>query len=63
MNLDKRTQRGLDFTPALFAVLFAFVAMASVQFVGGWPAAERGLLLFEKTCPIYATHANHSVNE
>jgi hypothetical protein len=48
----------IDFMPALFVVLFAFVLVASLQFFGSWSAAERGLLIFEKACPIYASPQN-----
>jgi hypothetical protein len=54
MNFSKGTQHGFDLMPALFVVLFAFIAVAMVEFLASWPAAERGLLIFEKTCPIYA---------
>ncbi|MBV8148218.1 MAG: hypothetical protein JO092_03915 [Candidatus Eremiobacteraeota bacterium] len=47
---------GIDLTPALFGVLVAFVAIGVFQFWSSWPAAERGLVHFEKACPIYATH-------
>jgi hypothetical protein len=43
----------LDFTPMLLATVLAFVVIASVQFLGALPGAERGLLLFEKACPIH----------
>jgi hypothetical protein len=48
--------RGFDFTPILFAILALFVAVGIFQFLGSWPGAERGLLSFEKACPIYARH-------
>jgi hypothetical protein len=48
----------IDLMPALFVVLVAFVLVASLQFFGSWPAAERGLLIFEKACPIYASPQN-----
>jgi hypothetical protein len=44
----------LDFTPALFAVVLAFVAIASVQFLRDLPGGEHGLLLFEKACAIHS---------
>jgi hypothetical protein len=46
----------LDFTPALFGLVLAFVVIGSAQFLSSLPGAERGLLLFEKTCPIHSTY-------
>jgi hypothetical protein len=43
----------LDFTPALLVTVLAFVLIASAQFVSSLPGGERGLLLFEKACPIH----------
>jgi hypothetical protein len=60
MNFDNRSARGLDFMPALFAVLIAFVAVGAFQFFGSLPAAQHGLLKFEEACPIYAHHSNHA---
>jgi hypothetical protein len=54
------TPRGFDFTPALFAILFAFVAAGAFEFFGSWPASHHGLLMFEKACPIYAHSSNHA---
>jgi hypothetical protein len=45
-----------DFSPVLFAVVLAFVVLASVQFVSSLSGGERGLLLFEKACPIHTAH-------
>ena len=56
MKFEKRMSHGIDLTPALFGVLVAFVAIGVFQFWSSWPAAERGLVHFEKACPIYATH-------
>jgi hypothetical protein len=44
---------GLDFTPVLFGIVLAFVAAGLFGFLSGLPGAERGLLLFERACPIY----------
>jgi hypothetical protein len=41
-----------DFSPALLAVALVFVVIASVQFLRDLPGGERGLLLFEQTCPL-----------
>ena len=41
-----------DFTPALVIIATAFVVVESVQFLHALPGGERGLLLFEKTCPL-----------
>jgi hypothetical protein len=48
--------RGLDFTPALFAVVLLFLVGAGFEFLRSWPGGERGLLNFEKACPIYSTY-------
>jgi hypothetical protein len=48
--------RGLDFTPALFAVALVFVSGAVFEFLRSWPGGERGLLNFEKACPIYSSY-------
>ena len=60
MNVTQGPPRGFDFTPALFAILFAFVAVGAFEFFGSWPAAHHGLLMFEKACPIYAHSLNHA---
>lgn len=57
MNLlspSNELPRGIDFTPVLLAVVAAFVVIGSLQFMLTLPAAEHGLLLFEKACPIRA---------
>jgi hypothetical protein len=41
-----------DFTPPFFLAIFIFLCVAVVQFFGSLPAAERGILLYEKTCPL-----------
>ena len=41
--------------PALFTILIAFVAVGAFEFFGSWPAAQHGLLIFEKACPIYSS--------
>jgi len=48
--------RGFDLMPVFFAAILAFVTLGALQFAKAWPAAERGLVIFEKTCPIYAAH-------
>jgi hypothetical protein len=58
MNLGKKLAQGIDLMPALFVVLFAFVAVGLFQFWGSWPTAERGLVIFEKACPIHAAPQN-----
>ena len=45
----------LDFGPILLVTVLAFVVLGSVQFVGSLTGGERGLLRFEKACPIYHT--------
>jgi hypothetical protein len=49
-----RSSRGLDFTPVLLATVLAFVVTAAFQFSRSLPGGERGLLLFERACPIYS---------
>jgi hypothetical protein len=44
--------RPRDFTPAFFLAIFLFLGVAVVQFFGGLQQAERGILLYEKTCPL-----------
>ncbi len=34
--------------------------MGAFEFFGSWPAAQHGLLMFEKACPIYAASPNHA---
>jgi hypothetical protein len=41
-----------DFTPAFALAIFLLLAVAVVQFFGGLAQAERGMLLYEKTCPL-----------
>ncbi|MFZ1017694.1 MAG: hypothetical protein WAN39_07485 [Candidatus Cybelea sp.] len=55
MNFKNRFARGFDLMPALFTVLIAFVAVGAFEFFGSWPAAQHGLLIFEKACPIYSS--------
>jgi hypothetical protein len=58
---DLGTTRGFNFVPALLAVaLFAFGGVEAFDFLHSWHSAERGLLIFEKACPIYATGHNKS---
>lgn len=58
MNFGKKISQGIDLMPALFVVLSAFVAIGLFQFWSSWPAAERGLVIFEKACPIHAAPKN-----
>jgi hypothetical protein len=53
--------RGFDLTPAFVAIVVAFVAIALFDFARSWPDAHRGLLIFERACPIYhaAEHVTH----
>lgn len=53
MQSRQQPARGFDFTPILLATVLAFVVVGIVQFTGSLPGGERGLLLFEKACPIY----------
>jgi hypothetical protein len=45
----------LDFMPALIAAVLAFVVIASAQLLSTLPGGERGLLLFEKACPLHSS--------
>lgn len=49
----RREAQSIDFMPALIVIVALFVALAVLDFTQSWPAAERGLLLFEKACPLY----------
>ncbi len=51
----KGPSRGLDFMPAMVAIVLLFVIVAVVQLSGSLPNAERGLLLFEKACKIHSS--------
>jgi hypothetical protein len=53
IDLREPSAQGFDFTPILFAVVLLFVVVAIVQFSQGWAGGQRGLLSFEKACPIY----------
>lgn len=52
--------RGFNLMPVFLVALLAFVMVGAVQFVSSWPAAARGLLIFEKACPIYTTSQSKS---
>jgi hypothetical protein len=45
--------RRFDFSLVLIAAVLAFVVVATVQFTRSLPGGERGLLLYERTCPIH----------
>ena len=53
------SSRGFDFTPVLFATVLAFVVVATFQLLRTWPGGERGLVLFERACPIYGDAGPH----
>jgi hypothetical protein len=40
--------------PVLLVMVLTFAVAASVQFLNAFPGAERGLVLFEKACPIHS---------
>jgi hypothetical protein len=54
MDSSKGPPRAVDFTPLLLATVLAFVIVATFQFLRDLPGAERGLLLFERACPIHS---------
>jgi hypothetical protein len=48
--------RHFDPVQALCAVaVFGFLTFAGLDVLRSWPAAERGMLLFERACPIYTS--------
>lgn len=47
-------RHGIDLMPVLLPVVAAFVVIGLLQLLLSLPAAEHGLLLFEKACPIYS---------
>jgi hypothetical protein len=51
----ERPSRGFDFTPVLFAIVLVFVVVGTLQFSRSLAGGERGLLIFEKTCPIHSS--------
>jgi hypothetical protein len=55
MDSWKGPSRGFDFTPVLLATVLAFVVVGALQFASSLPGGERGLLLFERACPVYST--------
>jgi len=44
--------RHFDPTLLFVVVMLAFVAISIVQFSLAWNGAERGLILYEQTCPL-----------
>lgn len=44
--------RRLDLTLVFVIVVLLFVTFAVAQFSRSWPDAQRGLLLYERTCPL-----------
>jgi hypothetical protein len=48
--------RGFDFTPVMVVLVLVFVAVATFDLLRTLPGGERGLLLFERACPIYNHH-------
>jgi hypothetical protein len=47
--------------PVFAIVIFMFVAFATIQFSRGWGDAQRGLLLFEKACPLNISAAKPAI--
>jgi hypothetical protein len=54
-SLSRGSWQGFDFTPVLLVTVLAFVVVALLEFSRNLPGAERGLLLFERACPIHQT--------
>jgi hypothetical protein len=46
---------GFDVTPVLLAAVLVFVGLALFELSRSLPDAERGLVLFEKACPIHTS--------
>jgi hypothetical protein len=46
--------RSLDLTPFLLAAVLLFVVVSAIEFTGSLAGGERGLLAFERACPIYS---------
>lgn len=44
--------KAFDLTPVFAAIMMVFVIVSALQFSRAWPDAQRGLLLFEKACPL-----------
>ncbi len=53
-SLTAPLPRRFDFTPVFIVVVLVFVTIAVAQFSRGWADAQRGLLLYERTCPLNA---------
>jgi hypothetical protein len=51
---QERSSCGLDFAPVLFAIVLGFVVVSVLQISHSLAGGERGLLLFERACPIYS---------
>jgi|HubBroStandDraft_1064217.scaffolds.fasta_scaffold1271707_2 hypothetical protein len=57
LDRDLNAPRRFDLLPALFTVaILAFVGFAGLDVLRSWPGAEHGLLIYERTCPIYPHH-------
>jgi hypothetical protein len=56
MHLSASTTRlpqgRFDLTLAFVIVTLVFVCISVAQFSRGWSDAQRGLLLYEQTCPL-----------
>lgn len=53
----------LDFSAVMLATVLAFVVVGTVQLLDSLPGGERGLLLFEKACPIHDTRVRNVKSE
>jgi hypothetical protein len=52
--MESRTSpaRGFDFTLVFAVTIVLFIALSMIQFSNSWGDAQRGLLIFEKACPL-----------
>jgi hypothetical protein len=60
-NSDAHGSAWFRFDPkpfVLFVSLMAVFAAAALDMFHSWPGAERGLLLYERTCPLSASTAS-----
>ncbi len=51
-SLTAPSPRRFDLTLLFVVVVLVFVTIAVAQFSRGWADAQRGLLLYERTCPL-----------
>jgi hypothetical protein len=58
---SETTARSRNLLAAVLAgLVFAFASVEAFDFMHSWHSAERGILIFERACPIYATGRNNA---